>query len=340
MAEVQAVAYGREGTAALRDAIRASQAGDPLAPVTVVVPSNVAGLSARRTLAEQGGLANVAFDTPFGLAERLGRGAAAAAGLTPITEPVLVAAIRVELHAEPGFFGPVAEHAATESALARRYAELSRARPATLDRIRREGSRRAQALVELFERVRIRLGGFADEDALVGHALDVVQDGGPAVAHLGAVIVHLPQPLPPALHDLVASVTAARPTAWIVGLTGDASTDAPVVDACERWGVTVRGGAVSVAAGTEMIGASDVDDEIRAVTRRLLELAADGVRMDRTAILMPAVEPYAAHGRTRCWRAPASPTTDRRSAGSPTRSRVGRSLGSWAWSTRRSHVTT
>ena len=35
--------------------------------------------------------------------------------------------------------------------------------------------------MELFERVRIRLGGFVDEDALVGHALDVVQDGGPAV---------------------------------------------------------------------------------------------------------------------------------------------------------------
>ncbi len=156
MAEVQAVAYGREGTEALRDAIRASQAGDPLAPVTVIVPSNVAGLSARRRLAEQGGLANIAFDTPFGLAERLGRGAAAAAGLTPITEPVLVAAIRVELRIRPGFFGPVAEHSATESALARRYAELSRARPATLDRIRRDGTPRAQALVELFDRVRAR----------------------------------------------------------------------------------------------------------------------------------------------------------------------------------------
>ena len=73
MAEVQSVAYGRDGTEALSDAIRAAQDGDPLAPVTIVVPSNLAGLSARRTLAEQGGIANVAFDTPFGLAERLGR---------------------------------------------------------------------------------------------------------------------------------------------------------------------------------------------------------------------------------------------------------------------------
>src|SRR3954454_14088905 len=168
VAEVQAVAYGRAATEALRAGIRTAQAGDPLAPVTVVVPSNLAGLSARRTLAEQGGIANVAFDTPFGLAERLGRAAAAAAGGAPLTEPVLVAAIRMELHAAPGFFGPVAEHAATETALARRYSELSRARPETLDRIRRAGTARARALVELFDRVRDRLVGYLDEDALVG----------------------------------------------------------------------------------------------------------------------------------------------------------------------------
>src|SRR6476659_3903228 len=176
VAEVQGVAYGRAATAALHEAIRAAQIDDPLAPVTVVVPSNLAGLSARRTLAEGGGIANVGFVTPFALAERLGRARSAAAGLAPITEPVLVAAIRVELRTDPGFFGPVAEPAATESALARRYAELSRARPATRDRIRREGSARAQALVGLFERVRARLQGYVDEDDLVGHALDAVRE--------------------------------------------------------------------------------------------------------------------------------------------------------------------
>ena len=245
MAEVQSVAYGKDGTEALRDAIRAAQDGDPLAPVTIVVPSNLAGLSARRTLAEQGGIANVAFDTPFGLAERLGRARAAAAGLTPITEPVLVAAIRVELRIRPGFFAPVAEHSATESALARRYAELSRARPATLDRIRRDGTPRAQALVELFDRVRARLASYVDEDTLVEHALHAVRESGSPVTGLGTVIVHLPQPLPPALHDLVGAVASVRPTTWIVALTGDASADAAVVDACRRWGVTVGGDAVS-----------------------------------------------------------------------------------------------
>jgi hypothetical protein len=293
MAEVQEVSYGRAATAVLRDAIRAAQEGDPLAPVTVIVPSNGAGLSARRTLAEGGGIANVGFVTPFALAEQLGRAAAAAAGLVPITEPVLVAAIRVELRAHAGFFAPVAEHAATETALARRYAELSRARPETLGRIRLDGTPRARALVELFDRVRRRLDGYVDEDVLVAHALAVVAAAGPSVERLGAIVVHLPQPLPPALHDLIAAVTAARPAVWVIGRTGDASADAAVLDACARWGLTVGAGEVTRPTGSEMISASDVDDEIRAVVRRLLELARDGVRMDRTAIVMPAIEPYA-----------------------------------------------
>jgi hypothetical protein len=295
MAEVRAVGYGRAATDALAAAIHAAQGDDPLAPVTVVVPSNLAGLSARRTLASRRGLANVAFDTAFGLAERLGRARAAAAGGVPLTEPVLVAAIRVALRTDPGFFAPVAEHSATEAALARRYAELSRARPETLDRIGRDGSPRARALLALFRRVREGLVGYFDEDSLVRHALAALAERGPAVDRLGALVVHLPQPLPPALHDLVGAASRIRPTAWVVGCTGDPDADAPVLDACRRWGVAVArsASASAVATGTEMISASDVDEEIRAVTRRLLALARDGVRMDRVAVLMPAIEPYA-----------------------------------------------
>ena len=38
--ELVTVAYGPDATAALRDAVAAAKAGDPLAPVTVVVPSS------------------------------------------------------------------------------------------------------------------------------------------------------------------------------------------------------------------------------------------------------------------------------------------------------------
>ncbi|MDP6492841.1 MAG: hypothetical protein QGI28_05340, partial [Acidimicrobiales bacterium] len=44
-------AYGAPATVALADAIAAAKGDDLLAPVTVVVPSNLVGVSARRTLA-------------------------------------------------------------------------------------------------------------------------------------------------------------------------------------------------------------------------------------------------------------------------------------------------
>jgi ATP-dependent helicase/nuclease subunit B len=43
--------YGADASLALRDAVTAAKAGEPLAPVTVVVPSNHVGVASRRLLA-------------------------------------------------------------------------------------------------------------------------------------------------------------------------------------------------------------------------------------------------------------------------------------------------
>ena len=136
------MAYGRAATEALRAAIRTAQAGDPLAPVTVVVPSNLAGLSARRTLAEQGGhrqrrVRHAVRVSPSGSAVPPPRRPGSRRSPSRCSWPRSASSSGTQ----PGFFGPVAEHAATESALARRYAELSRARPETCERIRRSGTR-------------------------------------------------------------------------------------------------------------------------------------------------------------------------------------------------------
>ncbi|MBK5289615.1 MAG: PD-(D/E)XK nuclease family protein [Acidimicrobiia bacterium] len=296
---VQGVSYGAAATAALAATIADLQAGDRLRPVTVIVPSNAAGLAARRVVAAAGGLANVGFLTPYALAERLGRARAAVAGQEQLTEPLLIAAIRRELRADAGIFDPVAAHAGTERALARRYAELSRARPETLDRIARAGSSRARALVAFCRRVQIRLAHYADEDALADHAIAAVGAGDPTVTALGAVVVHLPQPLAPRLRSLVAELVRTCPSVAVVGLTGDDDADAGVREACRLLDIhlddpetaTVATG--TVATGTEIITASDPDEEVRAVVRRLLAIAETGVPFDRMAILYPPVEPYA-----------------------------------------------
>ena len=48
--ELVTVAYGIPAAQALRDAVAAGKHGDPLAPVSVVVPTNYVGVAARRML--------------------------------------------------------------------------------------------------------------------------------------------------------------------------------------------------------------------------------------------------------------------------------------------------
>src|SRR5829696_5779008 len=129
----EAVAYGEPAVARLDERVRRAKGGDPLAGVTVVVPSNYAAVAARRALAARpGGIANVTFLTLHRLAERLGAAALAAAGRRPVSAPVLAAAVRAVLHEDPGVFAPVAAHPATEQALVAATRELAAAPDAAL----------------------------------------------------------------------------------------------------------------------------------------------------------------------------------------------------------------
>src|SRR3954462_7782384 len=116
---VQWVRYGREGAEALRAAIAAAKGGEPLTPVTVVVPSNHVGVAARRLLSSgvlgpvcgRGtGLGAVTFVTPYRLAGLLGGPGWGASGRRPVSTPVIAAALRAALAEDPGVFGPVAAH--------------------------------------------------------------------------------------------------------------------------------------------------------------------------------------------------------------------------------------
>lgn len=293
---VDVVPYGRPATEALARRIAEAKRHHPLDPVTVVVASNTAGLSARRLLGGGAlggsGLANVAFVTPLGLAELVGSSLIGAR--RPLTNPVLAAAVRMALAADPGMFAGVAHHRATSAAIVAVYGELSRARPETLDRIA-AASRRGAEVVRLVGDVGDHLGDHYDEDDLAATATARLTGEPSAGAALGTVVWHLPDRLSPAMAGLVRrALQATTSSAVVVGLTGVPDADAAVHRVCAAAGVAVPiTGTATSPPPVRIVRTSDPDEEVRTVVREVMVLAEAGTPLDRIAIFYPRHDPYA-----------------------------------------------
>ena len=292
---VRTVAYGRPATEALAGAIAAAKQGHPLDPVTVVVASNLAGLSVRRLIGGgtvgAGGLANVSFLTPLRLAELL---AVDALPGHPLPNAALAAATRVVLRRRPEPFGRVADHHASEAAVVALYAELSRLRPETLQRLAARDER-AAALVRLHEAVRAELRPhYYDEDDRARAATARVRSDPSAARNtLGSLVWFLPDRLSPALAELVGAALAVVPSLVVVGGTGAATADAAVLRTCRTAGVPVEVDAVTRPTGNRVVSVSDPDEEVRAVCREVLALAEAGTPFDRIGVFFPSPDPYA-----------------------------------------------
>ena len=313
--EVVSTPYGRPALAALRDAVTAAKAGEALAPVTVVVPSNLVGVTARRLLAGgalgpvaggASGVAAVGFLTTYRLAELLGSAALAAAGRRPVSTPVVAAALRRALASNPGVFGPVASHPATESALVATFAELADVTPEGLAALAAAG-RRTHDVVRICRRARgFLVADWYDEADLTVAAIDRVasSDARQLAAELGHLVVHLPQDLLRRQADLLAALARRLPTTVVVGVTGRADADAGVARSLARLGLGPPSGLAAgapvdpapplpVAAGaTVVVTASDADDEVRAAVRRVVDAVRAGTPLERIGILFGSAQPY------------------------------------------------
>lgn len=299
-------AYGREAALALRAAVAEAKGGDPLAPVTVVVPSNHVGVATRRLLSSGAlgpvasagvGIAAVTLLTPYRLAELLGASRLAAEGKRPLSTPVLAAGMRASLAHDPGLFRPVAEHPATESALVSSYRELRDLSAAALDAVAATSARAAE-VVRLHRATRARLEPrWSDEQDLLRAAVAVVQERG--AAELGPVIVHLPERLSQHAAELLRAVAERSPTTVIGATTGIPEADAEVERSLERLGAAPAqaapgGRAPRLDTGrTEIVTASDADEEVRAAVRAVVDAVRGGTRLDRIALLHASPEPYA-----------------------------------------------
>jgi ATP-dependent helicase/nuclease subunit B len=300
--------YGPEALQALAAVIRDAKAAEPLAPVTVVVPTNHVGVAARRALARgvAGPLTNnpaavgsiaVTYLTVFRLAELLGAARLAGQDRRPVATAVLGAAMRTALREDPGIFAPVATHPATEQALVATYRELSELPATALDKLA-GASQRARDTVRLVRAARAALRhDWHDEHDLVTAALEELSQADHS--ELGHVVVHLPQELTRNQARLLQGVAERRPMSVVAGLTGDPEadravhralgalqvSDPPAADDGSLWPVT--------AATTRIVTTTDPDQEVRTAVGALVDAARDGKPLERLAVLHPLDEPYA-----------------------------------------------
>lgn len=289
--------FGRPSVELLARRVTDAKAGDPLAPVTVVVPSNHAAVAARRALAGRpggNGVLNVTFLTLHRLAERLGGPALAGAGRRPVSAAVLAVAVRDVLAREPGVFAPVADHPATEQALVAAHRELSLVTEAALDAVA-GASPRAADVVRIHRAVRARLAArwFDEADLLASAAAHVADDAAAVRAELGPVVLHHLTDVTPPAAAFLATVGEVTTVHAHVALTGEPDADRAVVVAHERAGFTVPGPTIESPRAGALISASDPDDEVRAAVRRITRWMHDGVPLGRIAVLYATAEPYA-----------------------------------------------
>lgn len=298
--------YGRPAAEALRSRIAAAKSGDPLSPVTIVVPSNHVGVATRRLLAsgELGplsshghGIAAASFLTVYRLADLLGAARLAGKGRRPVSTPVIAAALRAALEEDPGIFAPVAGHPATEAALVDAYRELREVSEPALRRLA-SMSQRAKDVVRLHQAARDRLVvQFYDEEDLVGAAAELLAADEKTRDNLGTVIVFLPQRL--SLHgaDLIARIAEHTEVHVLAGTTDDARADGEVRRSVCRLRVDHPGpldaGALAPSGHTRIVSTSDADEEVRTAVRKVVDSVQAGVPLERIAVLYGSREPYA-----------------------------------------------
>lgn len=325
------VRYGRPAAIALRAAVAAAKGDEPLAPVTVVVPTNHVGVASRRLIGTGSlgpacgrgvGVTAVDFLTVARLAELLGAPALAAAGRRPVSTPVLAAAVRAELGSDPGVFGPVAGHTATEAALVGAYRELRDVSPGAAAAVAAQGARAADVIRVCQATARRLAAGWYDEVDLADAARLALPG---ARGRLGPLLVYLPQRLSRWGARLLIAASDVTDVHVLAGTTGVPKADAEVQESVRRLAAGAGGppradeggfataggtsagpdavgapflpdpaaGGAAAAGRTRIVTTSDPDDEVRHAVRAVVDAVRAGTPLDRIAILHAGRQPYA-----------------------------------------------
>lgn len=176
---------------ALFEELSRGRNADPLAPVTIIVPSHIAALQLRRRLAAVRPFAGVRFETLPRIAELLGAGVLASAGRAPLARPIADYIAEGIARESQGALAPIAD-----------LTGYARALRSAFQRLRRGGIRSADdvppgvesghfpEVIRLYGRFRAETARFYDREDLLDAAAENVWSGGAgALADLGHVYV-------------------------------------------------------------------------------------------------------------------------------------------------------
>jgi ATP-dependent helicase/nuclease subunit B len=301
--QVSMTAYGRPALEALRAAVAQIKGDDPMTPVTVLVPNNIAGIVARRFLAhglaaESNGIAGIYFSTLPRLAERIASPAVTAAGKRPATRPVTAAAIRQRLDADPGIFGPVSNHPSTSRALGQAMTALRDVGDSTLTTLG-SASQLVKDVVRLHrETVAALAPRWYDTTDLLTAATRLVGAPHPestasTTTELGPVLLYLPQDLTQAETAFAKSLATTGDLQVIAGVTGSARADRGVLTTVSALAPGFQASSIaSEPFAARILNATDSDDEVRCVVRDVIR-SLQSVPADRIAVLYSDRSPYA-----------------------------------------------
>ena len=293
-AQVISTSYGPAALSALRDVVAAAKQADAMATVTIIVPNNIAGIVARRHLAHglsdgHVGVAALHISTLPRLAERLA--AHTLAPKRPATRPVVAAAWRQALAADPGAFAEVADHPATVKALALAHQELRDLSPGALQAIS-ETTAVTPSLIRLHDQATdATRGDHYDATDLLDQATALVTATPELTSELGQLVLYLPQDLTQAEARCANTLAKSGELIVIAGLTGVRRADGAVETTLDRLGLPLPK-AAAIPTATDVLNASDSDDEVRCVVRDVVETLKQ-TPAHRVAVLYAATSPYA-----------------------------------------------
>ena len=284
------VPYGPATLEALAETIAHAQATDMLTPVTVVTPSNLAGLSLRRALGRKHGLLNVRFMVLARLAELLGAPSLAAEGRGPLTRWRRFEGAREVLAADAGVFGPVATHPSTLTALDAAFRQLRSAQEAAVLASAARSGRQGD-VARLYLRFRSATPDAYDATDLALAAAAAVEHGVTALDDIGAVVLYLPGAVAPADGALMHALIDSGRAVLIGGLTGDGTADRRVGALAGNDGIVTA--PAHPPGATHIALVADAEEEARTAIRLAMAAAKDGVALDRMAVVYPAAGDYA-----------------------------------------------